>query len=113
MSMFDWQYNGPGSTADGDSNTEGSVVSSRFWIYWAVSAPLTLLTLLGWALWWSFESRRFDLDVAETLESAGSLGEPSWWRALVKKGKTQAMRGPLGEKNTLRTESDLEAENLE
>jgi len=27
------------------------VVSSRFWIYWAVAVPLTLVTLLIWVFW--------------------------------------------------------------
>lgn len=40
MSMFNWQASG----------TE-PVLSSRFWIYWAVTLPLTLLVLLVWLSW--------------------------------------------------------------
>jgi hypothetical protein len=45
MTMFNWQ------ASDGDGNG-GSVVSSTFWIYWVVSAPLTVGILLGWRFWW-------------------------------------------------------------
>lgn len=32
-----------------------AVLSSRFWIYWAITIPLTCLVLLLWAVWirWS------------------------------------------------------------
>ena len=40
MSMFNWQASG----------TE-PVLSSRFWIYWAVTLPLTLLVLSVWLSW--------------------------------------------------------------
>ena len=39
MSMFDWQANAE------------SVLTSRFWIYWAVTIPLTLATICAWYLW--------------------------------------------------------------
>ena len=37
MSMFDWQ--------------KSSRPSPRFWIYWAVAGPLTLIVICVWALW--------------------------------------------------------------
>lgn len=41
MSMFDdWQ---PGVSSD---------ALSHFWVYWAISIPLTLLVIIGWRLWW-------------------------------------------------------------
>ncbi|KAI9152193.1 Notoamide biosynthesis cluster protein M' [Paramyrothecium foliicola] len=42
MSMFNWQ----------DSAELGTVVSSKLWIYWIVSIPLTIIVILGWLLWW-------------------------------------------------------------
>jgi nitrogen fixation-related uncharacterized protein len=84
MGMFDWQYEDPTS-----SSTSGNdVVSSRFWIYWAVTVPLTLFTLSGWAFWWNFEKNRYDIDIAETLKSAESIEEPLWWRRLSGKKET-------------------------
>lgn len=40
MPLFEW-----------DAVGEGMVVSNRFWIYWAVTVPLTFLTLAVWVLW--------------------------------------------------------------
>lgn len=40
MPLFEW-----------DAVAEGIVVSKRFWIYWAVTVPLTFLTLAVWVLW--------------------------------------------------------------
>lgn len=40
MSMFDWQA-GPGQ----------QVVASRFWVYWAVATPLTMVVLVIWGFW--------------------------------------------------------------
>lgn len=48
MDMFDW-----------NNNAGGGAISDRFWIYWAVSVPLTLVTIAGWAIWWNFEKKRF------------------------------------------------------
>ena len=39
MSMFDWQ-----------ATTEG-MITTRFWIYWAVTVPLTLATVGTWYAW--------------------------------------------------------------
>lgn len=54
MSMFNWQIssgNGSSITASNDN----TMVTSNFWIYWAVSVPLTLVVLLAWRLWWHYE----------------------------------------------------------
>ena len=40
MSMFNWQASGT-----------DRVLSSRFWIYWAVTLPLTLLVFSVWLFW--------------------------------------------------------------
>ena len=40
MGMFNWQASGT-----------DPVLSSRFWIYWAVTLPLTLLVLSVWLSW--------------------------------------------------------------
>lgn len=36
----------------------GSVVSHRFWIYWAVTVPLTAVILLLWSTWYLFSGHR-------------------------------------------------------
>ncbi|KAL4950666.1 hypothetical protein BDW69DRAFT_187160 [Aspergillus filifer] len=77
MEMFTWEA--PGSNADGAS------VSPSFWIYWAVAAPLTAVTLSGWALWWSFEKNRYDEHLEESIRTAGEVKTPSWWQRLLRR----------------------------
>jgi hypothetical protein len=51
MSMFNWQIGAASSaTATSDRSSSPGQVSKWFWIYWVVSAPLTVLILLGWRL---------------------------------------------------------------
>ena len=45
MPLLDWQ-----------APRGASVVSDRFWIYWAVTAPLTAAVLLLWSAWYFFSS---------------------------------------------------------
>ena len=40
MPMFHW---------NADSSCD--VMSKRFWIYWAVTGPLTMVTILAWLAW--------------------------------------------------------------
>ncbi|KAL2856817.1 hypothetical protein BJX68DRAFT_192049 [Aspergillus pseudodeflectus] len=72
MNMFNWE------------EAASDTVSPRFWIYWVVAAPLTLLTLGGWALWWSFEKHRYDQHLEETVKHASEIKTPPWWRRLLK-----------------------------
>jgi hypothetical protein len=52
--LFNWE---PSAAGDGDAPVK--VVNSRFWIYWATALPLTAVTLIGWAIWWRIEMRRY------------------------------------------------------
>ncbi|KAK0637135.1 hypothetical protein B0T17DRAFT_99160 [Bombardia bombarda] len=47
MSMFNWQ-----ATSDSSMEGDARVVTPSFWIYWVVSIPLTLVTMLVWRVWW-------------------------------------------------------------
>jgi len=38
------------------------IVSSRFWVYWAVTVPLTLLVLVIWAIWVSVILINYDVE---------------------------------------------------
>ena len=40
-----------------DAVDDGMVVSKRFWVYWAVTIPLTVLTLMVWVLWTKGQAR--------------------------------------------------------
>jgi Mg2+ and Co2+ transporter CorA len=54
MSMFQWQPSGGGDQGSSD------VVSDKFWIYWVVAVPLTVLTVVGWGVWWKWELKKYD-----------------------------------------------------
>jgi len=52
--MFDWQASSQDSLSlDTDKKTK--VVASDFWIYWAVTVPVTLVVLAGWRIWWYYQ----------------------------------------------------------
>lgn len=69
MSMFAWPHKGDGSGTSG-GGSQVSVVSNWFWLYWAVTIPLTIVTLGGWGIWWMLEMRRFKKSYAEALGEA-------------------------------------------
>lgn len=58
MSMFDW-------------NAGKQVISDRFWIYWVVTMPLTLLTVISWLMW---DHRRTVLARISDREALKGLG---------------------------------------
>ena len=47
MPLLDWQ-----------APRGGPVVSHRFWIYWAVTVPLTAVVLLLWSTWYLISDHR-------------------------------------------------------
>jgi hypothetical protein len=58
--MFSWSQ----SSSESDNTT---VVSNRFWIYWAVTIPLTLLTIVIWRLWWLWQERSYQKEVEQAV----------------------------------------------
>ncbi|KAK7739750.1 hypothetical protein SLS53_005720 [Cytospora paraplurivora] len=58
MSIFDWQ------PENGDS-----VVSSRFWIYWCLTIPLTIVILVLWRAWWVGQDRYFREHLSKDLSA--------------------------------------------
>lgn len=64
MGIFDWQ------TADGDSS---SVVGYDFWVYWALTVPLTILILVLWRAWWVGQDRYFRKHLSK------DLSEERYW----------------------------------
>jgi hypothetical protein len=43
MNFFDY--------SSGDTQTKAMTVSSNFWIFWAISVPLTISVILTWYVW--------------------------------------------------------------
>ncbi|KAF2099787.1 hypothetical protein NA57DRAFT_75292 [Rhizodiscina lignyota] len=52
MSMFQWISQGGGS----DSS---QVLSGWFWLYWAVTVPLTVVILIVWIIWYRWTDKRY------------------------------------------------------
>lgn len=49
MPLFHW---------DAQTGALSTVVSGRFWVYWAVTGPLTLVTITLWLVWMRLQTRR-------------------------------------------------------
>ncbi len=59
MSMFQWvpdDSSNDGVTQDGDSSR---IVSHWFWLYWAITVPLTIGILIVWILWFNWTDRSY------------------------------------------------------
>ncbi len=52
MPLFDW------------SST--SLVTGKFWVYWAVTVPATILVLVAWRIWYVFDEWRYRLEKKES-----------------------------------------------
>ena len=57
MPLFDW-----------DRSPGGGIATHHLWIYWAVTAPLTTLVLMTWAIWMHFRIRRHDREDLEAVK---------------------------------------------
>ncbi|KAI5917329.1 hypothetical protein F4810DRAFT_696825 [Camillea tinctor] len=100
MSMFDWQ-------ADTSSSDGGKVVSDRFWIFWTVSIPLTIIVLGAWWLWWDvskffYASRFKDADGSSGTQIAAFKEWAKYMRATVQRSNDErAKEQKTGEKREL------------
>ncbi|KAI3558419.1 hypothetical protein CABS03_02421 [Colletotrichum abscissum] len=56
MSFFNWQA----SSSSGDDGGAEPTVVPQFWIYWAVSLPLTIAIVIGWRVWWHFQKAYYE-----------------------------------------------------
>lgn len=54
--MFNWQA----SSSGGDGGGAEPIVVPQFWIYWAVSLPLTIAIVMGWRVWWHFQKAYYE-----------------------------------------------------
>jgi len=67
MSMFSWS-----SSDSSSSNSTDPMVSTKFWIYWAVTIPLTLFVMFLWRIWWLWQERIY---LRELKEASGKVRE--------------------------------------
>ncbi|KAM7194451.1 hypothetical protein V8F20_007977 [Naviculisporaceae sp. PSN 640] len=84
MTMFDWQASSSSQSASPSSDTSGQIIVPQFWIYWAISVPLTIVILLAWRVWWHFQKesyeRRFQKQVDGMAEEPSLRSRFSHWR---------------------------------
>ncbi|OHF02552.1 hypothetical protein CORC01_02247 [Colletotrichum orchidophilum] len=66
MSMFNWQASSSSNTADGSGGGSEPTVVPQFWIYWAVSLPLTVAIVIGWRVWWHFQKSYYETKFLST-----------------------------------------------
>ncbi|KAK1961815.1 hypothetical protein LY78DRAFT_661793 [Colletotrichum sublineola] len=76
MSMFDWQ----GFSSAAAAGDTGRTVVPEFWIYWAVSVPLTLAIVVGWRVWWHsqkgyYENKYLSVKPSEVPGSRRRMGD--------------------------------------
>lgn len=95
MSIFDWQPD------NGDE-----VVSYRFWIYWCLTIPLTIVILVSWRAWWVGQDRYFRKHLSKDLSEERYWTDDRKPRELetsflhdflymsVRRGETSAELGP-------------------
>jgi hypothetical protein len=48
MPLFDW-----------NTSSSSSVLSDKFWVYWAVTIPVTILVIVIWRFWYVFDEWRW------------------------------------------------------
>lgn len=74
MSMFNWQ-------ASPDSSNS-PIVSRYFWIYWVVTAPLTILVLMGWVWWYKREDTTYrqSLKISTNHAKEGIFEKAAVWQ---------------------------------
>lgn len=81
MSMFDW------SSENSTSGSGRDTLSKQFWVFWAVSVPLTVATIGGWYIWYTHADKKWQrrLDEANRREDKrtdapdSANSESEWW----------------------------------
>lgn len=60
MSMFDWMAeDGSPTSAGAEETSPGRLLSKWFWLFWAITAPLTIGILIFWVLWFKRTDRKY------------------------------------------------------
>lgn len=110
MSMFDWASESSNPADNGDT------VSKKFWIYWVVTVPLTLLVIVLWRIWWLWQEKSYQREVNDAVgqvedddstllphrkprQHGKKQGKPGWynWRKAKQQKSTDVeedMAGP-------------------
>lgn len=66
MSMFDWKADSGASESSDSIDSTQSYVSGKFWLFWAIAVPLTLITMCGWLIWFKYANWKWVKDLNNT-----------------------------------------------
>jgi len=69
--MFNWSVSKSLNASGSNDKEEEGLVSNKFWLYWAVTIPLTLLVIIVWRVWWLYQERVNNKAVNEAMEKVG------------------------------------------
>lgn len=74
MGIFNWQGDGDDDNGNGSGGDDGgAVVGYDFWVYWAITIPVTILILVLWRAWWVGQDRYFRKHLSK------DLSEERYW----------------------------------
>ena len=71
MTMFHWSSES--QLQSRAVNPDQTNVASSFWIFWAITIPLTLLTMLGWYLWFRYAQTKWSEELRTGLSLRQAL----------------------------------------
>ena len=73
VTLIDWQANS--APAVGNSRQDRVQVSRYYWVYWAITIPLTGLVMLGWYVWYVYANKMWLREAELELKGKESRGE--------------------------------------
>lgn len=108
MGIFNWDGDDDSSngSSNGSSGGKGAVVGYDFWVYWAITIPVTIIILVTWRAWWVGQDRYFRKHLSKDLSEERYWTDDRRPRVLetsflydflymsVRKGETSTEYGP-------------------
>lgn len=74
MGIFNWQGDDDGTDGSGGGGgDDAAVVGYDFWVYWAITIPVTIIILVLWRAWWVGQDRYFRKHLSK------DLSEERYW----------------------------------
>ena len=70
MSMFEWNASSSPSSPS-SSSSSSPILSSKFWIYWAITIPLTIAVIAFWRVWWVQQDKAYQAQLAGEMDDLG------------------------------------------
>ena len=70
ITMFDWYpSNGTNSSpSSAETSSHQGEISPKFWIYWAITVPLTIAVIAIWRVWWVYQDQAYHEQLAGEID---------------------------------------------